>query len=82
MSIILNEELRQDKRFVVDSNYLQVNKAGDPAGKIIFLTDYKYWDAHYKELQEWAALNHAIIHGMTVVILNERDVTSFIIRWS
>ena len=49
---------------------------------IIMLSDIKFWNDNFDELQTWCDLNGAEQQGMTVNIPSEAVLTAFCLRWS
>jgi hypothetical protein len=48
----------------------------------VFLTDYNFWDKHYKKLNDWCEKNNSTVKGSVVEILDEKTLVKFILEWS
>lgn len=77
----LNEELGQGKRFVVAPNHL-LSDFDKETLRLVILSDFTYWTDHYDELHEWAVHNHAKVSGSTITFSDDKDLISFILKWS
>ena len=49
---------------------------------IVMLSDIKFWNDNFDELQTWCDLNGAEQQGMTVNIPSESVLTAFCLRWA
>jgi hypothetical protein len=54
----------------------------DPQDRFFFLTDYKFWAEHEKELDDWCEKNFCTRQGIVVTALNEYGYTMFMLRWT
>lgn len=64
-------------RFILAHPYLHNEK-----GQLVILTDFSYWSEHIEELMEWCQDNGGEVNGSTVLFRNDKEVTTFVLRWS
>lgn len=53
-----------------------------PQNKAFFLTDFRFWAEHERELDKWCKKNFCVRKGMTVEALNEYGYILFGLKWS
>ena len=66
------------RRFVVSPADL-LEKPGE---HVVILSDFRYWNDHYKELHAWVAEHGGIIQGMGLTLPDAQTLTAFCLRWS
>lgn len=69
-------ENAKKQRFLVAPNYLTDHEL------LIILTDYKFWNEYYDDLELWCRENRSEIQGMTVALPDSPTLTAFCLRWS
>jgi hypothetical protein len=65
-------------RFVVASSFL----LDDPGECVVILADFKYWNDHYNELEQWCEQHGGKIEGMGLTLPDAHTLTLFTLRWS
>jgi hypothetical protein len=70
----------KNHRFVVlDASTYQPWAFGEFA---VVLTDIRFWNTHYTDLEKWCKLHGADIYGMTVSFCDEPSFVLFNLRWA
>lgn len=64
--------------------FIKWPRANNNMSYLILLTDPKFWDEHWNELNDWAREhgNRYQIVGSTIDVDDEEDLTLFALRWS
>ena len=65
-------------RFVVAPAHLLEN----PGEHVVILSDFRYWNDHYDELESWVKQHGGYIKGMGLTLPNAHTLTAFCLRWS
>jgi hypothetical protein len=66
----------KDYKFLVAPNYLTDHEL------LIILTDIKFWNEYYDDLDTWCRENRSQRQGMTVVLPDAETLTLFCLRWT
>ena len=69
-------ENARDQRFIVAPQILTDNEL------LIILTDIKFWNDNFDQLQYWCKNNNSQQQGMTVLVPDSQSLTAFCLRWS
>jgi hypothetical protein len=66
----------KDYKFLVAPNYLTDHEL------LIILTNIKFWNEYYDDLDAWCRENRSQRQGMTVVLPDAETLTLFCLRWT